>query len=114
MHQPYDQVLDTYDNALSRLRKTTDIDLPIPIALWLTMLSQIVAHSENSHNDWKRVWLDETIARAGTSVWSQARDMLKSVAWVGFIHDRSGKAIFESAIRGLGTAPPFNDSCSPL
>lgn len=105
MEQPYDRVLKLYNHALSKLRKATDVDLPIPMVLWLTMLAQLVAHVEPSHTDWKRIWLDETVSRAGISSWSQAREMLKSVAWVDFIHDRPGKAIFESAVLRLGIAP---------
>jgi hypothetical protein len=33
MEHPYDRLLNIYSNALFRLRKSTDIDLPVPIVL---------------------------------------------------------------------------------
>lgn len=105
MEQPYDHLLNCYSNSLFRLRKATDIDLPVPIVLWLTMLSHVVAHKEPSHEEWRTVWLDEAISRAGIDSWSQAREILKSVLWIDFIHDQLGNKVFQSAIPRLGKAP---------
>ena len=104
MEQPYDHLLNLYSSNLSMLRKATAIDLPVPILLWLTMLSHVFAHKEPSYEDWREVWLDEAISRAGIDSWSQAREMLKSVLWIDFIHDRLGKKIFGSAMLRLGKA----------
>lgn len=104
MQKPYDRVVETYDDVLFRLRTTIDMDLPVPAALWLTMLSHLIAHGESPHASWKRDWFDETISRANITAWSQARDILKSVAWVDFIHGQRGKAIFGSAMLRLGLA----------
>jgi len=105
MGQPYDHLLNLYSSTLFRLRKATDIDLPVSIALWLTMLSHVVAHKEPSREDWRTVWLDEAISRAGIDSWFQAREILKSVVWIDFIHDRPGKKVFELAMLRLGKAP---------
>ena len=101
----YDHLLDLYDDALSTLRNIADVDLPPPIELWLIMLANIVARKESSGDDWKRVWLDEAIFRARIVSWSQAREMLKSVAWIDFIHDPPGKRISEQAMSRLGRTP---------
>jgi len=114
MGQPYDHLLKLYSNTLSRLRKATDIDLPLPIVLWLTMLSHVVAHKEFSREDWRKVWLDEAVSRAGIDTWSQAREMLKSVVWIDFIHDSLGMKVFESAILRLGKAPQIDVHCASL
>jgi hypothetical protein len=98
MDQPYDHLLSLYSNALSRLRKFTDIDLPVPIVLWLTMLSHAVAHEEPSPGNWRSVWLDEAILRSDINSWVQALEILRSIAWVNFIHDRLGKQAFEAAM----------------
>lgn len=105
MEQPYDHLLNLYSNTLSILRKATDIELPVPIVLWLTMLSHVVPHEEPSREDWRTVWLDEAVSLAGIDSWSQARGMLISVVWIDFIHDRLGKKIFESAMLRLSKAP---------
>ena len=104
MKQPYDHLLNLYSTTLSRLRKATDIDLPVPVVLWLIMLSHVVAHKEPARGDWSTVWLDEAISRAGIDSWSQAREILKSVVWIDFIHDQLGKKVFESAMLRIGKA----------
>ena len=104
MEQPYDHLLKIFSTALSRLRKATDTNLPMPIAFWLTMLSHVAARKEPSCETWRDVWLDEIISRACIDSWSQAREILKSVMWVDFIHDRPGKEVFESAMLRLGKA----------
>jgi hypothetical protein len=101
MDQPYGHLLSLYSNALSRLRKFTDIDLPVPIVLWLTMLLHVVAHEEPSLVDWWTVWLDEAILRADIKSWIQALEILRSIAWVDFIHERLGKQAFEGAMLRL-------------
>ncbi|MCJ1472564.1 hypothetical protein MMC13_001213 [Lambiella insularis] len=106
MGQSYDHLLDLYDGALYRLREATAIDIPVSILFWLTMLSHVVAHKELAYEDWRHVWLDEAISHAGIGSWSQAREMLKSLVWIDFIHDQLGKKVFESAMmRRLGREP---------
>ena len=105
MEQPNDHLLNLYSNTLFRLRKATDVDVPVPIVLWLTMLSHVVAHDEPSREDWRSVWLDEAISRAGIDSWAQAREILKSVVWIDFIDDRPGKEVYESAMLRLGKTP---------
>ena len=101
----YDHLLNLYDDALSTVHNITDADLPPPLEFWLIMLANIVARKECSSDDWKRVWLDEAIFRARIVSWSLAREMLKSVAWIDFIHDIPGKHIFEQAMSRLGRTP---------
>jgi len=108
MDQPYHHLLSLYTNALSRLRKFTSIDLPLPIVLWLTVLSHVVTHDEPSPVKWWSVWLDETIFRADINSWTQALEILRSIAWVDFIHDRLGKQAFEAAMLRLEKGAPFN------
>ena len=114
MEQPSDHLLNLYSNALFRLRKSTDIDLPVPIVLWLTMLSHVVAHKEPSPADWRSVWLDKAILRASIDSWPQAREILRSIAWVDFIHNRLGKQAFEAAMFRLERAARFDVQCASL
>ena len=104
MEQPCAHILDLYSSALFRLRKTTDTDLPGPMVLWLTMMFHVVAHKESPRGDWAKIWLDEAISCAGIGCWSQLREMLQSVVWIDFIHDRPGKKVFASAMLRLGKA----------
>jgi hypothetical protein len=113
MDQPYDHLLGLYTKALSRLRKFTDIDLPVPIVLWLTILSHVVAQGDPSPA-WRNVWLDEAILRADINSWTQALEILRSIAWVDFIHDRLGKQTFEAAMLRVEEGAPFNVLCASL
>jgi len=108
MAHPYDHLLNIYSNALFTLRNSADIDLPVPIVLWLAMLLHLVAHKEPSPADWQSVWLEEAILQAGINSWPQAREILRSVVWVSFIHDRLGKQVFEAAMLRLQGAARFD------
>jgi hypothetical protein len=102
--QPYDHLLNLYSKALSRLHKSTGIDLPVPIVLWLTILSHVVAHEEPSPTERRNVWLGQAILRAGIESWPQALEILRSIAWVDFIHNQPGKQAFERAMFHLERA----------
>jgi hypothetical protein len=104
MEQPYDHLLNLYNNAVFKLLESTDIDLPIPIVLWLTIFSLVVEHKESPPADWLGVWLHKTILRAGIDSWSQAREILGSIMWVDFVHNRLGKQVFEAAMFRLERA----------
>lgn len=97
MEHAYDNLFNTYSNALFSLHQSPDIDLPVSIKLWLTILFHLVAHKEPCSGDWQIVWFDETITQAGLNSWSQVREILRSFMWVGFIHDRPGREFFEAA-----------------
>jgi hypothetical protein len=101
MKQPYDNLLNLYTNAVLQICEYTDSDVSVPIALWLAMLSHVIEHTELSPADWRSVWLDKVVLRAGIDLWSPARELLRSKAWVDFIHDRIGKQVFEAAILRL-------------
>lgn len=104
MKCPYDQLLNIYRNALLTLRNSTNIDVPVHIVLWLAMLLHLVAHKEPSPADWQSVWLEEAILQASINSWPQAREILRSVVWVSFIHDRPGKQVFEAGMLRLQKA----------
>lgn len=110
MERPYDHLLKLYSNALFRLNQCKDIDLPIAIELWLTIMSHVVAHQDHSPADWQSVWLDKAILRANITLWPQASELLRSIAWVDFIHDRRGKQAFEAALLRIKRAACFHVS----
>jgi hypothetical protein len=98
MDHPYDHLLNLYHNALFTLLESTNVDFPLPIILWLTMLAHVVARKEPSPEDWLSAGLDKSILRAGIDTWPQAHEMLRSIVWVDFTHDRLGKQAFEASI----------------
>ncbi len=105
MDKPYDHLLCLFTSALWRLWNSTYTKVPTPIALWLTVLSHIVAQKNLPPTDWRCIWLDRSISYAGIESWPQARELLRSVVWVDFIHNRPGQNAFELAmVRLKGTA----------
>ena len=116
MRHPYDHLLKSFSNAILRLRRSTEIDLPVPITLWLTMLLHLVAPQDSSSSspatatDWHTIWLDEVISHKGITSWVRAREILRSVVWVGFIHDGPGKRVFEEAVFRLHQGKEQQDS----
>ncbi|TAQ83723.1 hypothetical protein B7494_g7953 [Chlorociboria aeruginascens] len=77
--KPYNHLLNLYSNALLRLLESIDVDLPVPILLWLMMLSHVVIDKEPSPTDWRSLWLDKAILRAGINSWPQAQEILRSI-----------------------------------
>jgi len=98
LNQNYNHLLSLYINALFGLRNCTELDLPLPIVFWLTMLSHVVTHEDPSLANWRSNWLDEAILRAGINSWPQACEMLRSISWIDFIHSKLGKKAFEVAM----------------
>jgi len=101
LQHPYDHLARVYSNALVKLRNSTDLTLPVPIVLWLTMVLHLVAQKELSPTDWQSIWLDETVLHTGINTWPQALDILRSVVWVSFMHDRIGQRVIEATILRL-------------
>lgn len=96
--QPYDHLYNTYSESLSRLYGSNSLILPEPIDLWLTMLLHLAARHNSSTMAWRRDWLDKALLRTRCDSWSQAREVLRAVVWVDFIHDCSGEQVYESVI----------------
>ena len=105
MEHPYDNLLNLHRKSLLKLRESTDIDIPVPILLWLTMLLHVVENKEPSLPDWLSVWLDEVIFCAGIDSWPQAHEILRSMVWVNFVHNRCGMPAFEAAMLRLEKTP---------
>jgi hypothetical protein len=93
MENPYNHLLNLYRDALFKLYTSTNLDVPIHILLWLVMVSQVVTPATP---DWLHSWLSDIVYRAGIISWAQARDLLRSLVWVDFLHDPRGKLTFEA------------------
>lgn len=98
MEQPYDHLLNLFDNVLSSIREARDARLPESIEFWLVIFSHVVSVSEYPSTDWRSLWLDETILNMGINSWAQACEVLRTVMWVDFIHTRPGRQAFETAM----------------
>jgi hypothetical protein len=94
--QPYSHLFEFYGDLLFRLRQSKGIALPVAINLWLSILFHTTSNTDRAAMDRDSGWLKEAVIRANISSWTEAHDMLRSVMWVGFVHDRFGKQAFES------------------
>jgi hypothetical protein len=109
IEQPYDHLLHLYNIALFRLLRFTDIELPISLLLWFTIFALVVGHEESPFLAAKlHALLDKAIIRVGIKSWAEAREILGSIMWVDFIHDRHGKQAFEAAMFRLQRAAQFD------
>lgn len=101
METPYDLLLDQYTNALSAIHDYMPDQLPIAILLWMTILARIIAHKRAPGIDSQSGWLENLIHRTDIKSWSQAREILRSFAWVDFIHGRPGEEAIELVVPHL-------------
>ncbi|KAJ3566876.1 hypothetical protein NPX13_g6976 [Xylaria arbuscula] len=74
-------------------------DLPISkrLSLWLLMIASISVLSP-SDEDWVQSLLRQTADVLGLDSWDKARSLLSPMMWIGYIHDKTGKRVFESAL----------------
>lgn len=105
--QPYDHLLNLYNNTLTKLFASNDIEVPAPLVLWLTMLSHMASREESFQQQHDDIRLDKVIAQGGIGSWLQAREILRSVAWVDFVHERVGQEIFEKAQFRISNLKPI-------
>ena len=114
MKQRYEHLFNLFSSALFQLYQSTSIIVPRPIMLWLLILYHVVANRESPPEDWLSFWLDKAVPLSGADTWPQALMVLKSVMWVGFVHDVPGKKAFEEAIQRLRRLDEFDTEYTSL
>ncbi|KAI0967006.1 hypothetical protein F4678DRAFT_475465 [Xylaria arbuscula] len=70
------------------------MDLPAELAVWLLMACAITIVDE-CDIDWAYDLLRTAASSYGITCWSQMRDMLMSVMWIGIVHERLGQRVFD-------------------
>ncbi|KAI8954479.1 hypothetical protein F4801DRAFT_504308 [Xylaria longipes] len=76
--------------------------LPPKLVVWLLMAGAVTVFDE-SDNAWVHGLLREAASLCRIKYWSQMRDMLNSLMWIGIVHDNLGKRVFDAAIGCSGT-----------
>lgn len=94
-HQ-YRRLFHTFDENLHHLRSRDGKQVPAPLALWLAILPDLAPGDEVIMPEWRSEWLREVLLLSGIGAWMKAREMLGTVAWVGFMHDKVGERVFDS------------------
>ncbi|KAI3333178.1 hypothetical protein F4824DRAFT_491169 [Ustulina deusta] len=73
-------------------------NIPCPeLIVWLLMACAITIFNE-SDGAWLRGLLREAASLYGINCWSQMRKILMSLMWIGIVHDKQGKRVFDAAI----------------
>lgn len=93
-HQ-YRQLFHTFNESLQNLWRDGR-QLPTPLALWLAILPDVAVRDEIVMPEWRCEWLLELLLVSGVGTWMEAREMLGTVAWAGFMHDKAGERVFDS------------------
>ncbi|KAI1753958.1 hypothetical protein F4782DRAFT_494595 [Xylaria castorea] len=70
---------------------------PPKLVVWLLMAGAITVFDE-SDSAWVHDLLLEAATLCGIKCWSQMRDILNSLMWIGIVHDKLGKRVFDAAI----------------
>ena len=98
MAPSYDHLLNRFAGALDRLRRTLSKEPPVPIVFWLLILLAVVRGGDwSSLSHWHHIWLVEVIDRGNYNSWAQAEEVLRSIGWIGFAHNRPGEQSFDEA-----------------
>ncbi|KAH8883130.1 hypothetical protein GQ53DRAFT_431214 [Thozetella sp. PMI_491] len=93
---PLQGLLTSLENCLFVLHQSNNIDLPLPIALWLIASYLAVVSEQAPPKSWQSTRLSTLIVLAKVDTWSRIREILKSIMWVEFIHDEPGRKLFET------------------
>ncbi|EXJ89127.1 hypothetical protein A1O3_02191 [Capronia epimyces CBS 606.96] len=72
-------------------------EAPSQLMLWLLMIGAVSAFTASDH-PWLRDCLRKHINICQVKTWNEMRQVLKSFMWIGLLHDKPGKEIFEAVL----------------
>lgn len=102
----YDHLASTYKGCLAKMRCST---IPAPLLLWLLMVGAVSVFG-NADDEWLKPWLRVIIDLAEVESWIDMQEILRSLMWIGLVHDVPGKDVFDSAIIYDLLVPPLDPS----
>lgn len=91
---PYPHLRSQLETCLVQLEPQK---VPPALYIWLLMVSA-VSVLDSSYEYWLQPLLLVNIQRCDIHSWSAMRNLLKSFLWIGLVHDRPGRSIFDSVI----------------
>ncbi|EXJ96426.1 hypothetical protein A1O1_01552 [Capronia coronata CBS 617.96] len=72
-------------------------EAPSQVMLWLLMLGAVSAFTASDY-PWLKDCLRKHINICQVQTWNEMREVLKSLMWIGLLHDKPGKEMFESVL----------------
>lgn len=104
----YSHLASTFRAGLARLTSVpSHIISSSQLMLWLLMVGAVSVFdgqiaNDNGDDRWLKPLLLVNMDLCGIHSWSEMRDLLESFMWIGLVHDKPGKAVFDSAVVCLG------------
>ena len=77
------------------------LDASPQLWLWLLMMGAMAAMGKADHR-WVYPLMRVNIEACGIESWTEAREMMKSLLWIGLVQDHVGQEIFEAALGSDG------------
>ncbi|KAK3940202.1 hypothetical protein QBC46DRAFT_288823, partial [Diplogelasinospora grovesii] len=90
----YVHLASMFRGCLTRLTSTSS-HLPPQLILWLLMAGAVSVFDE-SDDAWFNPMLRGTMSMCDVGSWGEMRELLMSFMWIGLVHDKRGKRMFDS------------------
>lgn len=100
-HQPNMRIVNDLYDALRSLHpaSSTGFSAPPIIILWMILVWHAALRHTDAPDEWLRKWLDDVVSELGIQSWAEARDILRSIMWVGFVHDSVGHRLVGESVQ---------------
>lgn len=95
IRRPYIQFSAAYKDCLVSLKSLDGVSSHI--VLWLLMVGGVSVFGA-SDDEWLKPWLRANSQLCKVRSWPAMRGVMESFIWIGALHDKPGKDLFESAL----------------
>ncbi|KAE8415068.1 hypothetical protein BDV36DRAFT_263538 [Aspergillus pseudocaelatus] len=95
IRRPYIQFSAAYKKCLVSLKSLDGVSSHI--VLWLLMAGGVSVFGA-ADDEWLKPWLRANSQLCKVRSWPAMRDVMESFMWIGALHDKPGKDLFESAL----------------
>ncbi|KIN08820.1 hypothetical protein OIDMADRAFT_175530 [Oidiodendron maius Zn] len=98
----YPHLVSVYKDCLARM---TLSEIPPQLLLWILVVGAI-SILDAANIEWLNPVLLTNIDICEIESWNTMQDLLKSFIWIGLIHDKPGKEVFDTALSYRRNSPP--------
>ena len=72
--------------------------LPPQLSLWLLVIGalSVFGVAGDDDDEWLKPLLREALRECEIGSWGEARELMRSLLWIGLVHDTSGRRVFSS------------------
>jgi len=98
---PYSHLTSRFRSCLASLTRS---QISSQLLLWLLMVGAISVF-DAADDGWLKPLVLANIGLCEIDSWSKMHDLLKSFMWIGLVHDKPGRQVFDSIITYMDTRP---------